>query len=183
MKTFDPQYPQNGQNADADKLRAQLNALKGLIDAIPPTQKGDKGDPGLAGPPGPQGPAGSTAWGFTWQGDWSAQVYGAGCVVLYNGALYLATQMCGPDAPGVDPHWQQLSIVGPAGRDGTDGAPGPQGPQGEVSAGDLNNALATTSANSNGVALIAAAPNDPPTAADWQVLADKMNELIVALRR
>ena len=26
-------------------------------------------------------------------------------------------------------------------------------------------------------------PNDPPTATDWQVLADKMNELITALRR
>ena len=32
MNTFDPQYPQNGQKADADKVRAQFNALKGLID-------------------------------------------------------------------------------------------------------------------------------------------------------
>ena len=39
------------------------------------------------------------------------------------------------------------------------------------------------SANSNGVDLIAYSPSDPPTAADWQALADKMNELITALRR
>ena len=48
---------------------------------------------------------------------------------------------------------------------------------------DLNTAIGGTSANSNGVALIAYSPSDPPTAADWQVLADKMNELIAALRR
>ena len=175
--SFDPTKPVEGTEVDAKELREQFNGLKALIDAIP------------AGPPGPQGPqgsAGSSTWGFSWQGDWSAQVYGAGCVVLYNGVLYLATQMCGPDAPGVDLHWQPLSIIGPAGQAGTngnDGAPGPQGPTGEVSANDLNNALATTSANSNGVAPLAAAPNDPPTASDVQTVIDKVNELIAALRR
>ena len=48
---------------------------------------------------------------------------------------------------------------------------------------DLNSALGSTFANSNGVDLIAYSPSDPPTAADWQALADKMNELIMALRR
>jgi len=47
----------------------------------------------------------------------------------------------------------------------------------------LDNALGSTSANSNGVTLIAYSPSDPPTAAGWQVLADKMNGLITALRR
>ena len=170
MNTFDPQYPQNGQKADADKVRAQFNALKGLIDAVPQGQKGDAG---------PQGPAGSTVWGFIWQGAWGAQVYGAGCVVLFEGALYLATQMCGPDAPDVDSRWQQLSLIGPAGQTGTNGAPGPQGPTGEVSASDLNNALGSTSANTNGVATLDTPMNDP----DMETLRQKMNELIGALRR
>ena len=48
---------------------------------------------------------------------------------------------------------------------------------------DLNTAIGSTSANTNGVALIAYTPNDPPNATDWQALANKMNELIAALRR
>jgi hypothetical protein len=47
MPTFDPTYPQNGDQADADPLRDQFNSLKGLIDAVPPPI------------PGPQGPAGA----------------------------------------------------------------------------------------------------------------------------
>jgi hypothetical protein len=42
---------------------------------------------------------------------------------------------------------------------------------------------AGTSANTNAVSQLAYIPNDPPTAADWQALADKVNELIAALRR
>jgi len=78
---------------------------------------------------------------------------------------------------------------GQQGNNGSDGAPGQQGPPGpqgnpgEVSSADLTNALGSTSANTNAVGLIAYAPSDPPTAADWQVLADKVNELIAALRR
>ncbi len=40
---FDPTKPVNGTKVDADFLRAQFNALKGFIDAMP------------AGPPGPAG--------------------------------------------------------------------------------------------------------------------------------
>ena len=40
-----------------------------------------------------------------------------------------------------------------------------------------------TSANSNTAGLLAYVPSDPPTAADWQALADKVTELIAALRR
>ena len=66
-------------------------------------------------------------------------------------------------------------------------ASGPQGAPGEVTTADMNSAIGTavggTSANTNSVGLIAYAPSDPPTAADWQVLADKINELIGTLRR
>ena len=161
MNTFDPQYPQNGQNADADKLRAQLNALKGLIDGIPPAQKGDKGDKGDPGPDGPPGPQGAQGTDGRSIANILDDGYGRCCIQMSDGSTY------GP------------FIVA----SGPQGGQGPQGPAGEVSASDLTNALATTSANSNGVAPLAAAPNDPPTAADWQVLADKVNELIAALRR
>ena len=40
-----------------------------------------------------------------------------------------------------------------------------------------------TSATSNIVGLLAYITSDPPTAADWQTLADEVNELIAALRR
>ena len=47
----------------------------------------------------------------------------------------------------------------------------------------LNDAIATTSSNSNGVALLGLAVSDPPTQAEVQQIADKLDELINALRR
>jgi len=46
---FDPALPQQGTEIDAVQMRAQLNGLKELIDAVP-------AGPGPAGPAGPQGP-------------------------------------------------------------------------------------------------------------------------------
>ena len=170
MPVFDPAQPATDSELKSAPVRENFIALKALIDDLPA---------GPPGPQGPQGPAGSVTWGFNWQGTWNAQVYGAGCVVLFEGVLYLATQMCGPDAPGVDPRWQQLSIIGPAGQAGTNGNDGAPGPQGEVSASDLNNALGSTSANTNGVATLDTPMSDP----DMETLRQKMNELIGALRR
>jgi hypothetical protein len=79
-----------------------------------------------------------------------------------------------------------LEPQGPQGNPGSDGAQGPQGEEGapgEVSTADLTSAIGGTSANTNAVSQLAYIPNDPPTAADWQALADKVNELITALRR
>ena len=160
--SFDPTKPVNSSLIVAAELREQFNGLKAIIDARPPAQKGDKGDPGPDGPPGPQGAQGPDGRSIANILD---DGYGRCLIQMGDGSTY------GP------------FIVA----SGPQGGQGPQGPAGEVSANDLNNALANaiggTSANSNGVALIAAAPNDPPTAADWQVLADKVNELIAALRR
>ena len=47
----------------------------------------------------------------------------------------------------------------------------------------LASAIATTSANSNGVALLGLTVSDPPTQAEVQQIADKLDELINALRR
>ena len=75
------------------------------------------------------------------------------------------------------------------------GPEGPQGPPGEVTQAQLSNDLANnanatfntiiplTSNNSNLVAELNYTPSDPPTAADFDQLLGKLNELIVALRR
>ena len=84
----------------------------------------------------------------------------------------------------------------PRGATGTDGAPGqqgpqgdagPQGPAGEVTTDALNNALANaiagTSYNTNGVALLSLTVSDPPTQAEMQAIANKLDEVILAQRR
>jgi hypothetical protein len=72
---------------------------------------------------------------------------------------------------------------GENGSQGFMGATGAQGPPGEVTLADLNGAvataIATTSSNSNAVAHLAAPYADP----DAEELRQKLNELILALRR
>jgi hypothetical protein len=63
------------------------------------------------------------------------------------------------------------------------GPAGPQGPQGEVSAADLSFAFGATSANTNGVQLLGLTVSDPPTQSEMQAIANKLDELITALRR
>lgn len=71
----------------------------------------------------------------------------------------------------------------PAGPPGPQGPEGPQGPPGEVTFADLNGAIGGTSNNSNGVDFFNGTFSDPPTSGECQAMADKMNELIGALRR
>ncbi|MCB1276940.1 hypothetical protein [Prosthecobacter sp.] len=73
--------------------------------------------------------------------------------------------------------------AGPQGPQGNDGAEGPQGPVGEVSFADLSNAIVGTSNNSNSIDVLGLAVSDPPTQAEVQQIADKVDELINALRR
>ena len=47
----------------------------------------------------------------------------------------------------------------------------------------LDNAIAGTSSPSNGVALLGLAVSDPPTQAEVQLIVNKLDELIHALRR
>ena len=65
-----------------------------------------------------------------------------------------------------------------------DGAPVQQGPPGEVTAQQLTDAIAGTSANTNAVQLLDTGTfTDPPSAADLMAVANKLNELIQAMRR
>jgi hypothetical protein len=69
------------------------------------------------------------------------------------------------------------------GNNGNDGQPGTPGAPGEVSQSTLDNAIATTSANSNGVTPLNLFISDPPTQGELQAVANKLDELIQALRR
>ncbi len=74
----------------------------------------------------------------------------------------------------------------PRGNDGNtggDGAPGIQGPPGEVTNAQLTAAITGTSSNSNAVAVLGMTVSDPPTQGEMQQIANKMDELIVMLRR
>ncbi len=76
--------------------------------------------------------------------------------------------------------------AGAAGSDGQQGIQGEEGPQGmpgEVSLQQLTDAIATTSSNSNGVSTLEMTVNDPPTQGEVQLIANKIDELITALRR
>ena len=89
-------------------------------------------------------------------------------------------------APGPQGNDGPPGPAGPQGSSGNDGAPGPQGPQGatgEVTAGALAAAIGGTSNNTNAVPLLSLSVTDPPTQAEVQALANKLDELITALRR
>ncbi len=73
--------------------------------------------------------------------------------------------------------------TGAAGQDGAQGPPGPAGPPGEVTAVDLNNAIQTTSSNSNAVATLGETADSSYNQPQMQNLINKMDELILAIRR
>lgn len=71
----------------------------------------------------------------------------------------------------------------PRGPEGTPGTNGIDGLPGEVSQAVLDAAIAGTSGNSNGVGLLNLFVSDPPTQGELQAVANKVDELITALRR
>ena len=77
----------------------------------------------------------------------------------------------------------EAGAAGSEGQQGIQGQEGPQGMPGEVSLQQLTDAIATTSSNSNGVSTLEMTVNDPPTQGEVQLIANKLDELINALRR
>jgi hypothetical protein len=73
--------------------------------------------------------------------------------------------------------------AGGEGQQGIQGEEGPQGMPGEVSLQQLTDAIATTSSNSNGVSTLEMTVNDPPTQGEVLLIANKLDELINAMRR
>lgn len=157
---FDPALPANNALVRAEELRAQFNGLRELIDTIP---QGAPGPPGEAGPQGEPGPAGEPGPPF-------ANAVVDEVTTLDPGETATASAMMAGDT-------LHLTFGIPRGETGGEGSPG------EVSQGQLDDAITMTSANSNGVELLALSLSDPPSTVEVQAVVDKLNELIAALRR
>ena len=192
---FNPAKPSNNSPLSSAEMRGQLNSLKALIDAVPgltawvvdsvntldPDQpaavtasiigttmhltfslpRGSDGSIGGTGDPGPQGPP-------------FANVIVDAVNALPAGSF--ATVDVSFDGTNV-----HLTFGLPVGADGIQGAPG------EVSASQLNDAIAAalvsaaanSSANTNAVATLDTPFADPASGA----LRQKMNEMILTQRR
>ena len=155
---FDPNLPQENTLVDAAQMRAQLNGLKALIDALQGVSAAQV-DAVATLPPG--NPASVS-------------------VTLTGSTLHFTFDI--PQGPE-----GAQGAQGSSGQDGAPGGTGPQGPPGEVSQTDLNNAvlnaLSASSNNSNSVSTLAMGISDPPSQGEVQAIANKLDELINALRR
>jgi len=185
LPMFDPNIPATNAEATSAMFRGQFNGLKDLIDAIQSIGSATVDGVNTL-PPGepatvtldvanqtlkftfsiPQGEAGSS-------GDPGPP---------FADAVLEAVNTLPPGDPATvessfDGATVFLTFGIPAGE------PGPEGPMGEVSQQQLDDAIATTSANSNAVDTLGMAVSDPPTQAEVQQIADKLDELILALRR
>jgi hypothetical protein len=173
--------------------------------------QGPQGDPGPAGPqgpagtngsdgaPGPQGPQGNDGAQGP-QGNPGPQ--GAPGSSMISAVVDSVSTLnpgdpatAGTSFDGNSVHFQfglprgatgadgAVGPQGPQGPQGNAGAQGAQGPAGEVSNAALTTAIAGTSNNTNGVALLNLTVSDPPTQAEMQAIANKIDELILAQRR
>jgi hypothetical protein len=182
---YDPNLPQAGTEIDAVQMRGQFNGLKDLIDALQTITGAvvdgvntlPAGDPAAvdlsvnAGvlhfsidlPQGADGPPFAT--------------------VVVDAVNTLDHEEPATVDASFDGSQVHLTFGLPRGHTGVHGNDGIDGAPGEVSLQQLEDAIATTSANSNTVALLGLAVSDPPTQVEMQQIADKLDELIMALRR
>jgi hypothetical protein len=87
----------------------------------------------------------------------------------------------GPEGPEGPPGPQGAD--GNQGADGPEGPEGPQGPPGDVSQQQLDDAIAGTANNVDGIEPASVTVSDPPSQAEVQAIVDKLDELINALHR
>lgn len=83
-------------------------------------------------------------------------------------------------SPGTD---GAMGPEGPVGPMGPEGPIGPMGTPGEVSFAALDAAIQGTAQNPANIQTLAIVPSDPPSVADFLALQDRLNELILAVRR
>ncbi|MDZ4402094.1 hypothetical protein [Prosthecobacter sp.] len=157
---YDPNIPANGTDMVSAEMRSQFQGLKTLIDANA-TVNGAQVDGVTTVNPGD--PATVT-------------------LTLNTSTLHFVFEIPrGNDGNnGAD---GSNGSDGGQGQQGIQGEPGLPGAPGEVSLQQLTDAIATTSSNSNQVATLGMTVSDPPTQAEMQDIANKIDELIVMLRR
>lgn len=197
---FNPLLPVDDSIIEAPELRGQLSGLFDLIQTIPVGPVGPAGvnaaviDGVTTGNPGesaavlvalnagtlhfsfsiPRGDVGTTGVTGTAGADGGVGPTGAVGPAFTSFAVDSVTTL-----PAGQPATVQTSFDGSTVRfifAIPQGAQGAQGPQG---AGDLSG----TSSNSNSVSPLAMSVSDPPTLTQVQTLANKVDELIAALRR
>ncbi len=205
---FDPNLPQENTLADAAQMRAQLNGLKDLIDAVSGVTSAvvdsvttlPPGSPAVVGvsitsstlhlsfelPRGNDGAIGAPG---TNGSDGAPGPQGAQGLPFANAVVDSVTTLNPGEPATVGVTFDGSNVRFNFGLPrGNDGAPGAAGANGEVSQVDLNNGLlntlSQTSSNTNAVATLNTPfTNDPPTLADLEQMRLKVNELVLALRR
>ncbi len=198
--SFDPNLPQAGTEIDAVQMRSQLNGLKALIDAIV-TVTAAQIDSVTTLLPGESATVGLTVSGDTLhfsfgipRGDEGVPgTQGIQGPPFANAVIDSVTSLLPTDPATVSVTFDGTNVhfsfgiprgqTGAQGINGNDGGIGPQGVPGEVTLAQLTAAINTTSTNSNGVALLGLVVSDPPTQTEMQSLANKVDELITAMRR
>ncbi len=123
---------------------------------IPQGPQGNQGSSGVDGPTGAQGPQGPVFTSF-----------------VVDAVNTLAAGQPATVAVGFNGTNVGFTFGIPQGTEGAQGIQGVPGPSD----------LSETSNNSNGVAALGLAVSDPPTQAQMQAIANKLDELIAALRR
>jgi hypothetical protein len=185
---FDPTYPPANALIESAPMRGQFQSLKALIDAVPTITTAQVDavttlNPGEAATVGVSITGGvlHLTFGIPQGVDGAQGNDGAPGPPFANAVVDSVTTV-----PAGTPADVGVSF------DGTDvhfsfqipqGEPGEQGPAGEVSQGDLETALGSSSSNSNDVSFLNFSVNDPPTQQDVQLVVDKVDELLQALRR
>ncbi len=200
---YDPQWPQNGQNIDADIFRSQFAGIIALINGaaditgavVDGVNTLNPGDPaavnvavvgttlhftfgiprGNGGNDGAQGAQGPPFSTALVDGVTTLNPGDSATVqTIFDGANVRFTF-------GI-PRGNDGAQGGPGGN-GSDGSPGSQGPPGEVTNAQLSAAITGTSNNTNGVSTLGLTVSDPPTQSEMQQIVNKLDELILNGRR
>jgi hypothetical protein len=171
---FDPNLPLENTEVEAAEMRGQLNGLKEIIDAQP-TVDSAQVDAVTPLPPG-SAPAASVA-----KVD-STLHFTFGLPVSISSVVVDSVSSVGPSDPvsvsaTVIGEVLHLSFSIPRGFDGAAGAAG------EVSNATLAAEIAGTARNPSGVAPLNLTVSDPPTTAEVQAIANRLDELRAGLLR
>ena len=203
---YDPTIPADHADLTGAMFRGQLNGLKDLIDALQSINAAQI-DSVSTGNPGDLAAVTLTVNGSTLNFSFSLPRgsdgnNGADGINGSNGAdgssvtgaiMDSVTTVNPGDPATATVSWDGANVRftlgvprgqdGSNGTDGTNGSDGGPGPPGEVTSSQLNTAIDGTSANSNNVTMLGLVVSDPPTQGEMQDIANKLDELILALRR
>ena len=182
---FDPSYPPTNAPLESAPMRAQLNSLKDLIDAVPAVTDAVVDGVTTLTPAEPAQATVSfdgTQLHFTFAIPRGIDGASAAPITTF---IIDAVNMLPPDDPPsanatFDGGAVHLVFNLPRGLTGSDGI---QGPPGEVTNAALAAAINGTSSNSNAVDLIPFTANGTYDVYQQEAIINKLNELINALRR